>query len=61
MTTSLLSVEKPFIWHRNESTSSMAEKWSGDELRGETKGDQRDESGAETVDDQATRVDEMEL
>ena len=37
-TTPLYTVVKPFVWHRNESTSSVLEERSGDELRGETKG-----------------------
>ena len=39
-TTSLYSVAKPFVWHRNESARSGSDERSGDELRGETKGDQ---------------------
>ena len=36
----LYSVAKPFVWHRNESTGSVLEEWSGDEVQGEMKGDQ---------------------
>ena len=39
-TTPLYTVAKPFVWHRNESAGSVSEERSGDELRGETKGDQ---------------------
>ncbi|KIM69918.1 hypothetical protein SCLCIDRAFT_1207159 [Scleroderma citrinum Foug A] len=39
-TTSLYSVAKPFVWHRNESAGSVSEERSDDELRGEMKGDQ---------------------
>ena len=45
ITTSLYSVEKPFVWHRNESTGSGLDERSGDKLRGETKGDQAKVNG----------------
>ena len=37
----LYSVAKPFTWYRNESAGSPPEARSGDELRGEIKGDHR--------------------
>ena len=40
ITTPLYSVAKPFVWHRNESAGSVSEERSGDELRGEKRGDQ---------------------
>ena len=36
ITTPLYSVAKPFVWHRNQSTGSVSEERSDDELRGET-------------------------
>ena len=41
--TYLCDIAKPFIWHRSESASSASERWSGDEFRVETEGDQSDE------------------
>jgi len=55
ITIPLYAVEKPLIWHRNESTSFVAEEWSSDESRAEMEDDQSDEPGAETEDDQARR------
>ena len=40
ITTPLYSVTKPFVWHRNESAGSGSNELSGNELRGEVKGDQ---------------------
>jgi len=40
ITTPLYSVAKPFVWHRNESVGSVSGA-VGDELRGETNGDQQ--------------------
>jgi len=45
ITTPLYSVAKPFVWHRNESASSVAEEWSSDESGAETEDDQSDELG----------------
>jgi len=53
ITIPLYSIEKPFVWHRNESASSVAEEWSGDESGAETEDDQSDEPGDETEDDQS--------
>ncbi|KIM51151.1 hypothetical protein SCLCIDRAFT_33691 [Scleroderma citrinum Foug A] len=39
-TTTLYTVAKPFVWHRNERAGFVSEEQSGNELRGETKGDQ---------------------
>jgi len=49
----LCTIEKLFIWHRNESNSSVAEEWSGNGSGPETEDDQSDESGPEMVDDQS--------
>ncbi|KAL4067442.1 heterokaryon incompatibility protein-domain-containing protein [Scleroderma yunnanense] len=35
-TTPLCTIAKPFVWHRNEGTSSTSIEWSGDELRAES-------------------------
>ena len=41
ITTYLYSIEKPFVWHRNESTGSGSDERSDDELQGEMKGEVR--------------------
>ncbi|KIM66877.1 hypothetical protein SCLCIDRAFT_1210920 [Scleroderma citrinum Foug A] len=40
ITTPVYSVAKPFVWHQNESASSVSEDRSDDELRDETRGNQ---------------------